>query len=318
MRAGGLEGLNDFENGVSHTSILINDYFQGNTFAVFGGAVVGEGADQGPNSYMSISACAFIGNQGGEGGALVFDTLTIKIDDSTFEGNVAMVDAGALATTNVVGTIVGAPNNFQTTVTNSTFVNNVAEDNAAAHVVLNGFVGAPGLNFAGGGGALVTYMNGYLNVDQDQFIGNQTENGDGGAILNGDASANVYGISAYFVQTKVQNSLFLDNAAPNGNGGAIASETDGLSPGSTVSSTVLAVSGSLFGANRAAADGGAIYLDMSTSEISSNTFAFDWALAGDGIFGEASEVNGFASSSPLARAALKKANAFLADAVSLS
>ena len=32
------------------------------------------------------------------------------------------------------------------------------------------------------------------------------------------------------------------NLASNGNGGAIASETDGLSPGSTVGSTVLNVS----------------------------------------------------------------------------
>ncbi len=318
VRAGGLEGLNDFENGVSHTSILTNDYFQGNTCAVFGGAVVGEGADQGPNSYMSISACTFVGNQGGEGGALVFDTLTIRITGSTFEGNVATVDAGALATTNVVGTIVGAPNNFQTTVTNSTFVDNVAENDPVAHATLNLFAGTPGLNFAGGGGALVTYMNGYLNVDQDQFLGNQTENGDGGAILNGDASANALGVSAYAVQTTVQNSIFIGNSAPKGNGGAIASETDGLSPGSTVSSTVLSVSGSLFSANRAAGSGGAIYLGVSTAEISGNIFAVDVASAGDGIFGEASEVNGFASSNPLARAALKRANAFLADMVSLS
>ena len=318
VRAGGLEGLNDFENGVSHTSILVGDYFQGNTCAVFGGAVVGEGADQGADSLMSISGCTFVANQAAEGGALTFDTLTIKIDGSTFLGNVATVDGGALATTNVVGTIVGAPNAFATTVTNSSFLGNVAEDDPAAHVTLDGFTGAPGLNFAGGGGALTTYINGYLNVDRDVFTANRALNGDGGAILNGDSSANLFGISAYAVRTQVSNSVFLGNSATHGNGGAIASETDGLSPGSTVNSTVLSVTGSTFAANEARGAGGAIYLNVSAATISSDAFVLDSAPAGSGIAAQASQVDGFASSDPRARAALQSLNAFLIDGLSLS
>ena len=303
---------------MSHTSTLVDDFFQGNTCAVFGGAVVGEGADQGPGSLMSISDCTFLDNQAAEGGALTFDTLTVKVDGSTFLGNVASVDAGALATTNVVGTIVGAPNHFATTVTNSSFLGNVAMADPAAHAVLNGFVGAPGLSFAGGGGALVAYMNGYLNVDHDVFAGNQARAGDGGAILNGDASANLFGISAFVVQTQVTDSAFLGNSATTGNGGAIASETDGLSPASTAASTTLSVIGSTFGGNQAAGAGGAIYLDVSTATIASDLFAVDAAVIGSGIDAQASLVDGYASSDPRARAALKSSNLFLGDGLSLA
>jgi predicted outer membrane repeat protein len=286
VRAGGLEGLNDFENGISHTSTLVNDNFQGNTCAVFGGAVVGEGAYQGSNSTMSIVGSTFAHNQAAEGGAIVIDTLTVSVDSSTFLNNVASVDAGALATTNVVGTIVGAPNNFATTITNSSFVGNVCQADPGAHAVLNTFVGSPGLNFAYGGGALVAYMNGYLNVDSDSFIGNETLNGEGGAILNGDASANLFGISAFVVQTKVTRSTFIGNVAVNGNGGAIASESDHLSPvTSTIPPNTLIVSGSTFLGNFAADDGGAIYIESTTATIGpSDVYLLDFATDGDNVF----------------------------------
>jgi predicted outer membrane repeat protein len=318
IRAGGLEGLNGFESGISHTSTLVNDYFQGNTCAVFGGAVVGEGAFQGPNSAMSIQGSTFVHNQAAEGGAIVLDTLPVTIGGCSFLNNVATVDAGAVATTNVVGTFVHAPHDFATTISYSLFQGNVCLADPAAHVRLNDFLGVPGLNFANGGGALVAYMNGYLNVDHDVFIQNVTQNGDGGAILNGDASANLLGISAFTVQTTVTDSLFLDNQALHGNGGAIASESDGLSPTSTPQATTLTVLRSAFFGNQSSGNGGAIYLANSVATITDNLFAFDAASSGDGIYGTAVQVNGVDSNDLLAALALEETNTFLRDDVVLS
>jgi hypothetical protein len=318
-RAGGMEGLNDFENGASHTSTLTNDYFQDNTCTVFGGAVVGEGAYQGPDSKMLIQGCTFVHNQAAEGGAIVIDTLPVLVQGSSFVNNVATVDAGALATTNVVGTIVGAPNHFVTTLSGCSFLGNVCEADPAAHAALNNFVGAPGLNFANGGGALVAYMNGHLAVDHSLFVHNVTENGEGGAILNGDASANLFGISAFAVATTVSDSVFLNNLALNGNGGAIASLSDGLAPTSSAGSQTLVLTGSTFGANGASGNGGAVYLVSSTATITSNVFALDVATQGAGVYAMASQVNGFLTGDPQAAKVLKRANGFLlGDTVWLS
>ena len=291
VRAGGLEGLNDFENGVSHTSTLINDTFKDNYCAVFGGAVVGEGASQGTASGMTISRSTFDHNVAAEGGALTFDTLTIKVDRSKFNDNIATVDAGAIATTNVVGTITHEPNHFATTVTNSAFTGNVCLADAAAHQALDFFSGpTPGLNFAFGGGALVAYMNGYINADHDVFSHNSTQNGDGGAILNGHASANLFGVTAYNVETTVTHSQFIGNRAENGNGGAIASEPDNLVSGESVDSQTLNLSGSQFVGNRATGNGGAISLDRSTATLDSTSFAGNRAPNQDDVFATNSQV----------------------------
>lgn len=313
VRAGALEGLNDFENGISHTSILNNDYFANNTSLVFGGAVVGEGAYQGANSLMNISNSTFVHNKAAEGGAVVIDTLTVNITKSTFTNNIATVDAGALATTNVVGTLVHAPNTYATTISYSSFYGNVALNDPTAHANLNNFVGVPGLNFAGGGGALVTYMNGYMNVNYDLFVNNVAQNGDGGAILNGDASANLFGISAFAVQTRINGSTFIHNQALNGNGGAIASESDLLSPTSTVNDTQLTLLNSILLSNDAAAKGGGIYIDSSIGAVKNDVVALNQAVQGDGLYGHASILNGLASSDPNDLKALKSTNLFLDD-----
>jgi predicted outer membrane repeat protein len=291
IRAGGLEGLNDFENGISHTSLVVDDDFEGNTCAVFGGAIVGEGAAQGANSSMIVQGSTFVGNQAAEGGAITIDTLNVLVNGSTFRNNIATVDAGALATTNVVGTLVGVTHDYTTTVTHSSFIGNIAQDDPTAHTNLNNFNGPFGLDFASGGGALVDYMNGNLNVDHDEFRGNEALNGDGGAILNGDSSINLGSLSAYAVSTSVKDSLFVGNQALTGNGGAIASETDGLSPGSTVASTLLSVSGSSFLGNLAAGDGGAIYLDATTAALDQNSFLFNLAMLGNDVSSNDSQVS---------------------------
>ncbi|MDB5318676.1 MAG: exported protein of unknown function [Phycisphaerales bacterium] len=317
VRAGGLEGLNDFEFTTSHTSLVDHCYFQDNTSAVFGGAIVGEGAYQGVDSSMTVSRSTFVHNSAPEGGAIVLDTLTVNIDSCTFTNNQSTVNAGAIATTNVVGTIVGAKNDFATTVTRSTFTDNATQADKSIH---DTFFPFPGINFARGGGALVAYMNGYLNVDHCLFVHNATRDSDGGAILNGNASANIGAgvlfagsppITAYVVQTTITDSVFLNNQAPNGAGGAIASESDGVSPLSTAADSRLSVSGSAFAANRSSGNGGAIALSSSSAKINGNLFAFNQGDQGDAIFATHSNINGFASSDPQALASLKANNLFL-------
>ncbi len=176
----------------------------------------------------------------------------------------------ALATTNIVGTLVHVENDYATTITGSTFQGNQAVADPAAHAALDNLSGAPGLDLAQGGGALVTYANGYLHVVNDQFLDNIAWNHDGGAILNGDSSGNLSGISAFAVHTTVEDSTFRGNQALNGNGGAIASESDNLSPTSTSASTVLSATGSTFEKNTASGFGGVFYLDDSTASISGN------------------------------------------------
>ena len=58
-------------------------------------------------------------------------TLPVLVEGSLFINNIATVAAGALATTNVVGTIVGAPNNFVTTVSGCTTTKAVRQSRQA-------------------------------------------------------------------------------------------------------------------------------------------------------------------------------------------
>jgi predicted outer membrane repeat protein len=310
---GALYWLDTFQTS-THTGLVQNDLFQDNTAAVFGGAMVAEGSFQGPNSEMTILGSVFTHNQCPEGGAIVFDTLPVTIDSCAFNDNIATVNGGAISTTNIVGTIEGAPNNFATTITRSTFTNNVCDGSQSIH---DTFFPFPGISFARGGGALVCYINGFLNVDSCTFTNNVTLEADGGAILNGDASDNSPPLTAFAVTTKVTNSLFVDNQAPHGNGGAIASESDHLVPGVPASATSLAVSGSIFTLNSSFGNGGAIYLDTSTASIVNNLFAINDGNQGDAIFGIASNVNGFPSSSSAAINALKQTNLFLLNNIVL-
>lgn len=80
----------------------------------------------------------------------------------------------------------------------------------------------------------------------------------------------------------------------------------------------LTVTESVFLGNEASGNGGAIYLNSSTAAITENVFAFNEASHGDAVFGQASQINGYASADPLAAKTLKKKNKFLADDIALS
>jgi hypothetical protein len=153
-----------------------------------------------------------------------------------------------------------------------------------------------GINFAIGGGALLAYMNGYLDVSDSRFRNNVVLAGDGGAVLNGRSEAqNVFGsgADAFEVRTTISGSTFTGNVSP-ANGGAVAS-LPGLIytvAGRTVASTAVSVTGSIFTKNSAAGNGGAIYLDRSTATIRSNTYGGNHASLGSSFYGVDSIVNG--------------------------
>jgi predicted outer membrane repeat protein len=282
--------------------------FEDNSAQFFGGAIVGEGTLPDEHSNMDINESTFERNTATEGGAIVFDSEMTAVRNSRFEGNVAAVNAGALATTNAVDTIVNAAffgpshvfTKFGTTITNCEFSANVARGDQLKHDALFGGPTA-GINFALGGGALVAYMNGYLNVADSWFHDNIAENGDGGAVLNGRSEAhNILssGADAFDVGTTVVNSTFAGNKAMTGNGGAIASLPGSVLsiPERTVANTAVAVMSSTFEENSAEGYGGAIYLDASTATLNANGYEGNTAALGKSIYGVASIINGSSSS----------------------
>lgn len=306
FRGGAAEIFNTFETGPHIASIESSDFVENST-GVFGGAIVGEGTFPDEGSSLDINQSTFTGNTALEGGAIVFDSQRTTVRNSRFERNVATVNAGALATTNVVDTIANATyfgaaspfTKFGTTVSNCDFNENKTLGDIAAHEAIFGGP-SQGLNFAFGGGALVAYMNGFLDVVDSRFRNNVVLGGDGGAILNGDSEAqNVFlsGADAFVVRTTVSGSTFIGNSA-QGNGGAVASL-----PGSilkiqerTVASTTVSVTSSNFATNSAAGSGGAIYLERSTATIGPNTFGGNTARQGPSLYGLESVINGDSTS----------------------
>jgi len=304
LRGGALEILNTFEGTKPHTSTISKTVFDSNVTGLFGGAIVGEGTFPHPKSKMEIDHCLFIDNEAIEGGAIVFDSLTTNIDHTVFQTNHAFVNGGAISTTNVVDTIVYTAFGvtpipfYTTTVKNSQFIGNVADGNIAIHDSIFGGQVITGIDFALGGGAYVTYMNGYTEIENSVFQDNQALGGDGGAILNG-RSANVGGAFgpavAYDVQTTVKNSTFTGNSAPAGNGGAIASLRDPNAGFQLAAreNTRLVVNNSNFQNNSAGVNGAGMYFDYSTADFKNNKFSGNTANSVvNAIYGLDTIING--------------------------
>jgi hypothetical protein len=305
LRGGALEILNTFEGNTPHTSTISTTIFDSNSTGLFGGAIVGEGTLPNAQSKMVIDRSLFVGNEAIEGGAIVFDSLTTNITNTVFQANHAFVNGGGLSTTNVVDTIVytvfGLPPDqrpfYATTIANCEFDGNVADGNQTIHdTEMFGGPDLSGIDFALGGGAIVTYMNGYTNVSNSTFNNNQALNGDGGAILNGrSANAGGFGAFAYDVQTTVSNSTFSGNSAPAGNGGAIASLRDPRTNFQIAAreNTRLVVNNSTFQKNSAGLNGGGLYFNYSTANFAKNSFTANTAGGSpNAIYGLDSLING--------------------------
>jgi predicted outer membrane repeat protein len=238
-----------------------------------GGAVHFDGST---GADFTVLNTRFIDNSvgSGEGGAIyasldgdqVFGTGIMTVDKSTFTGNYAGQDGGA---------INHDANWSQTTlisVTNSTFTNNTAESDGgaidmtdAAFVSGNRFVnntalfdnaGALQLNEQGQTGRSIVTKNTFENNVAGNAPGFKSVTSDGGAIEFDDEVGITNNV---FVRNRVVGSLYSD-------GGAIA--------GSGFDTTL---SGNSFLYNSATGDGGAVYLydfsyDYAKSKISGNTF----------------------------------------------
>lgn len=312
-RAGALEGWSTFDS-TPRTMIITDSVFTNNSVAVFGGAIVGEGSFPSAGSKMIIHDSLFRDNVAGEGGAIVIDSLDVFVIKSTFIDNVAHVNGGAIATTNVVDTFLGGPINLTTSVLDSTFIGNIAEGNAGYHAFMNGLFSNPGLSidFAFGGGALANYMHGNMVVDGSLFKDNHAINTDGGAILSGYGSAMSGSfIVAAGVNTTVTDSVFVDNSAVNG--GAIAAVSNiGYIAAPNLEANVIVVKDSVFKDNTALGMGGAMELKSVNAVVKTNVFHNNNEAVGlgDQVYGDTSRINGVASSSAGAVAALKSYNTF--------
>src|SRR5882762_7581243 len=307
LRGGALEILNTFEGEKPHTSTISRTVFDSNSTGLFGGAIVGEGTFPNPDSQMNINQSEFTGNEAIEGGAIVFDSLTANVQDTVFQSNHAFVNGGALSTTNVVDTIVYTTFGqttipfFATKIANCQFISNVADGNLTIHdTEMFGSPDVSRIDFALGGGALVTYMKGYMDVSNSVFEDNRALGGDGGAILNGgSATVGGFGASAYDVQTTVKNSTFTGNSAPAGNGGAIASLSDTRVYNmvdfrvAARENTRMIVDNSNFQSNSTGGNGAGMYFDHSTAQFKNNNFSGNTAKTVlNAIYGQDSIING--------------------------
>lgn len=301
-QAGALGIYNTYETS-PHIAKIIDCKFIENTTLNFGGAVVVEGTLPDGNSHTEITESTFLRNFASEGGAIVVDSLRVLIEKSVFKDNTSSVNAGAVSTTNIVNTIASAINSrplvtFRTKIKECLFEHNTTFGNLILHDALLGGTSA-GIDFPLGGGALVCYMNGLLDVIESKFIDNESQNSDGGAILNGRSAASqvfgIPGLTAFKVETNVTKCEFINNRAINGSGGAIASLPSSFvfTPPIVIpqTATVLNVRNSDFVENCATISGGAIYLNNTVASLKKNCFQDNKAPIGSDIYAVSSNIN---------------------------
>lgn len=318
LRGGAIEAFATEDiNTQDHTMRITQSTFIGNSAFVFGGAVVAEGSEASDTTTMTIEKSYFKENHALEGGGVVVDSMNVDIKTSVFYRNTADVAGGAFATTNVVNQLVWGNDRFFTTrVSDSLFVENSARGDDASAAFLGSLFSDPGnldIRFSQGGGAMVNYMRGILEVNRSTFINNSTEFGQGGAILSGDASA-IAGGSAVIgasAETSVKRSLFINNSALEG-GAIAATSVIGFVPESDVDRNTLDVRKSTFISNDAENTGGSIYLDSVVADIKRNLFSSsnDADAGADQVYASDSEVNGHDSSENKAKKRLIMQNRF--------
>lgn len=306
QQAGALAIYNTYES-ISHFAKVINSTFDNNKSVDFGGAIVIEGTLQNSLTSSILINCIFTNNYALEGGAVVVDSEQTDINYCKFIKNSSAVNAGAIATTNIVNTIASAIANppvplilTTTNINNCLFEDNITLGNQPLRDFLQFMVAGPadGINFPLGGGAVVCYMNGLLNINDSKFINNTALNSNGGAILNGKSSASsplgIPGITAFAVTTNISRCVFEANSAVDG--GAISSEPSTfvfVPPlNITVADTVLNTSCSSFINNKALGNGGAIYLNKTTATLNGNDFTCNIANNGKNIYASNSIING--------------------------
>lgn len=293
LQAGGLAVYHTYEP-FSIQSYVHDCDFSNNNTSTFGGAIVSEGAFPGPDTLVTFTGCNFVENTSAEGGAFVNDSLRVLLKGCNFYNNTGFVSAGGFATTTIVQTLVSSiqslpqPSPLSSTLIGCCFQNNLAQGNQAIRAgILGGIIN---IAFPIGGGAVVCYVNGELNLIDCKFDGNQALNSNGGTIVNG-MSAIVLAGTIQNAKTTVINCTFEKGYAIRG--GAIASEADITFGPADPNVTVLTVDEcSTFDCNSASLRGGAIYLKGSTAIIPTK-YNCNRAPVGSAVYAEpGSVVNG--------------------------
>ncbi len=283
--------------------------FYGNKAATYGGAIRADGAltvtdttfagnKSGQNSgsqggaialygnakkAVTVKDSTFTGNEGPDGGAIFNCHADLTVTSCTFESNKSTKRGGAIYQSGERNVAVS------TTVKGSHFVKNTVVTEAAED--------------SGGGAVFVN--TGALNVTDTEFK-NNTAGGVGGgavaAICGKDKSGNEYAQPSVTFDGTAENAVFTGNSATAGNGGAVYTTekvtkfsisgytfdgnkvtTTDKNGGAVYASGVgtadnpLKITNSVFTANTAPNNGGALCLDYGKSHavISGSTFGKD-------------------------------------------
>lgn len=270
-------------------------------FSTAGGAVFSLGAP------MSISQCVFSDNTADVQGGAIFTISTLSISDSTFNHNVAGTPAYNASV--VEG---GAINCFgaSTTITNSTFTNNVSHGSGGAIAAEKSFVvfgaatlsisnstfsanqaSASGSVLSGLGGALFTGNAVSLQADNTRFLANQAvgrTEASGGAIWQ-SAGSLIFPIVP--IASTISNSTFVNNVATAVDGSQGAAEGGAIN----CIGGLLNLDNDLLSGNKAIgssnplggglAQGGAVLIQVGNLNVTSSAFVNNQALSGSAVQG---------------------------------
>ena len=303
--------INDFVSSLTIRSSI----FQQNTSTISGGAINAQ------NSTVNIGYSTFTGNtsSGSLGGAInLYDNYdsTSLIFNSSFSGNSA-VGGGAIEVAGQSGAF--APG---ITIQNSSFSGNSANYGGAlrfenvASMTLSNDQFTSNTETGGGGGAISSFNNGSVLIDQSTFTDNSGPS-DGGAIasvqdgtftvqnstFSGNSSNHGGAVWTQYDNTIFSNDYFISNSDTGGNGGAIGSLynqsvlinqstfTDNYGTGggaiTTDTDNSIIIKNSNFSGNNVQGYGGAIkeIEGQSSLTITNSTFNGDSAsLGGGGIY----------------------------------
>ena len=254
--------------------------FKGNTAAsgYYGGAIYSAGT-------LDVTDASFGGAATGEantatyGGAIYAGTDSkLKLQDSTFTANVASNSGGAIHLTSVK----------DNTITASSFIGNTATTGYGGAIYLDGTLNASGASFGGAetsdankasyGGAVYADVASKLTLGTSTFTGNVATTSGGAIYLNsanensiaatsftGNTAANGGAIYLASGSSSAKRSLaltgantFTQNTSSAGSGGA-------LYVGSYVTVDGTGADSVVFTGNKSSSNGGAIYVDQSST-----------------------------------------------------
>jgi hypothetical protein len=237
------------------TTLLIENVTFSNNVCSQAGNDVGGGALYAQGGNVTIRNSTFVGNRGGNGGAIGNLQARFTIEDTLFQGNTTNANVGGGGTGGAI--YVDGSSNGQLVLRRTTFRGNTAAFMGGA-IHTYQYAGASGMtiedslfenNVTDRNGGAIYHQNGSLTIARSTFTGNQTR-GQGGALWLLEATP-----------TSITNSTFTGNRAngipPNngssGLGGAILINA----------STVATISHTTIANNHADWVGGAITGGMS-------------------------------------------------------